>query len=105
MSEEFFNDEVYIDWTTWAPLRDARLVLVSKQLRVEVGSAHKLFHLLERLEFLAEDEASDSVLVSNPEDHETAFIVHPTFSKITEKDGKYPSTFSIPTASIPKRLL
>ena len=105
MSEEFYNDEIYIDWTTWERIRDERMALVIKQLRIEVGPTHKLFDLLDTIEFRAADDASDSVLAVDPENNEVALVIHPTFSKTVQTDSSYPLTYTIPLASVPKRFL
>ena len=104
MDEYYFDDKIYIDWSTWSPACDKRVALVSNQLRIEVGSNHVIFPFLRNLHFIAQDDASDSILVSNTTDPETAFFVHPTFSKRTESNSAFPSTHIIPADCIPKHL-
>ena len=99
------DDDFEIDWETWEPSDANHATGVIRQLKVEVGQKHQIFHMLDRIQILARDGATDDVLVSNPEDHTTVFIVHPTYAKTVETNPVWPATSKIKVTSVPARIL
>ena len=94
-----------IDWESWEPANPIEMTSVIDQLKIEVGPSHQIYHVLDSATIFARDGASDDVLVSNPNDPSTVFIVHPTWSRAVEPNNHFPGTIKIATASVPSSLL
>jgi hypothetical protein len=92
MDDFYADDQIYIDWGTWAPISHARRLLIRAQLKVEVCPQHQLFHRLEELVVFAGDDASDDVLATIPANQDIAYLIHPTFAKTAEANCLFPMT-------------
>ncbi|MBI1219705.1 MAG: hypothetical protein GC186_14280 [Rhodobacteraceae bacterium] len=90
-----------MDWATWEVARPPHADRIVAQLKKEVGPKHVLFEVLEKLEIIAVNGASDEILLSNPHDPGSAYIVHLTWSTKPEIESFWPATVVVPKGEIP----
>lgn len=94
-----------IDWANWTSLGGDQKSRPTKQLGREVGIAHQLYDVVEKLQVLARDGGSDDILACDPDDPMNAYVVHLVWSDVPDADSSYPWACRIPNALVPDRFL
>ncbi len=94
-----------IDWAGWTSLDGEQKSQLAMQLRREVGIAHQLYDVVDKLQVLARDGGSDDVLACDPADPVNAYLVHLVWSDGPVDDASFPWTCSITKTLVPDRFL
>ncbi|WP_137110173.1 hypothetical protein [Rhodobacter sp. SY28-1] len=89
---------------SWEAVTGDRAAIFKTQLMREVSSGHALFPILNRIDVVAIDDASDDVLAIDPDNADEAHVVHLTWQTAPDPTPEWPHTYVLRMSEIEKTL-
>ena len=93
-----------VESMSWEAVTGDRAAIFKTRLMREVSSGHALFPILDRIELVAIDDASDDVLAIDRDNTDEAHVVHLTWQAAPNPTPEWPHTHKLQMSEIEKTL-